>query len=136
MLLDTLHKVSIDILNFDLYAKCMKSLHEIVGLRPHQPPSLSDFPLAVGERLRRQRVAFRWRQVDLAEQAGVSVQTIKAIEKGKSISYENLIRVLLTFGHGTDFLRMLETPHFPNLHAQERFVELDQPEALQKKRIR
>jgi transcriptional regulator with XRE-family HTH domain len=112
----------------------MKSLHDIIG-RPNQPLSLSDFPLAVGARLRRQRVAFHWRQADLADKAGVSVQTIKAMEKGKSISYENLIRVLLTFGHGTDFLRMLETPHFPNLRAQERFMALDQPEALKKKRV-
>ena len=114
----------------------MKSLNEIVGRDVGGAPSLSDFPLAVGHRLRHQRVAFHWRQADLAEQAGVSVQTVKALEKGKTISYENLIRVLLAFGHGIDFLRMLETPHFPNLLAQERYVELDEPDALNKKRIR
>jgi DNA-binding XRE family transcriptional regulator len=132
----TLNKVCVDIFYAAGYAKPMKNLHEIVGRHHVDSPSLIDFPLAVGERLRRQRVAFHWRQVDLAQQAGVSVQTVKAMEKGKSISYENLIRMLLAFGHGIDFLRMLETPHFPNLRAQERYVELDKPDALHKKRIR
>ena len=136
MSIHTLNKVCIDILYVAGYAKPMKNLHEIVGRHHVDSPSLIDFPLAVAERLRRQRVAFHWRQVDLAQQAGVSVQTVKAMEKGKSISYENLIRMLLAFGHGIDFLRMLETPHFPNLRAQERYVELDKPDALHKKRIR
>lgn len=114
----------------------MKSLHEMLGLDRKEAPPFCDFLLAVGERLRRQRLAVQWRQSDLAKRAGVSVQTIKAMEKGTPISCENLIRVLLTFGHGMDFLRMLETPHFPNLLAQERFIELDRPEALHNKRIR
>jgi transcriptional regulator with XRE-family HTH domain len=114
----------------------MKSLSELVAERRHEPPSLSEFPREVGDRLRHQRMAFSLRQSDLAERAGVSVQTIKSVEKGESISYENLFRVLLALGHGVDFLRMLESPHFPSLRAQERYLELKSPRTLHAKRVR
>ena len=114
----------------------MKTLKEMVAEHRRKPPSLSEFPREVGDRLRHQRLAFHWRQADLAEQAGVSVQTIKAMEKGEHVSYENLFRVLLALGHGVDFLRMLESPHFPSLRAQERYLELTEPNALHGRRVR
>lgn len=114
----------------------MKSFDEFIDKRRPSGPSLSEFPKEVGGRLRRQRMAFEWRQTDLAVHAGVSVQTIKSAEKGGPISYESLIRLLIALGHGTDFLRMLEAPHFPNLSAQERFVESEPTERLEAKRVR
>ena len=118
------------------YAKCMKSLHELVPAPQRKPPSLSTFPSEVGARLRRQRMAFAWRQADLAERAGVSVQTVKAMEKGEPIAYESLLRLLLALGHGADFLRMLESPHFPTLRAQERYLELSATNTLKARRVR
>lgn len=114
----------------------MKNLAELVPRSQRKPPSLSDFPTEVGTRLRRQRMAFAWRQADLAERAGVSVQTVKAMEKGEPIAYESLLRLLLALGHGADFLRMLESPHFPTLRAQERYLELSATSALTAKRVR
>lgn len=102
----------------------MKTLNELISGRRPEAPSIADFPRSVGERLRRQRVAFDWRQSDVAERAGVSVQTIKSMEKGEAVSYENLLRLLLAFGHGKDFLQMLEAPNFPDLRSHERFLEL------------
>jgi transcriptional regulator with XRE-family HTH domain len=116
----------------------MKTLNEIISRQRPKPPSIADFPRSVGDRLRRQRVAFDWRQSDLAERAGVSVQTIKAMEKGEAVSYENLLRLLLVFGHARDFLQILEAPNFPDLRAHERFLELEATPAsnLAKKRVR
>lgn len=114
----------------------MKSLRELVSGHRQEPTSLSEFPRAVGERVRHQRQAFGLRQSDLAEKVGVSVQTIKSVEKGEPVSYENLFRLLLALGHGGDFLRMLESPHFPSLRAQERYVELKSTSASHARRVR
>ncbi|MGO4701595.1 helix-turn-helix domain-containing protein [Dyella sp. 2RAB6] len=114
----------------------MKNLRELVSGQQRKPPSLSDFPQEVGARLRRQRMAFSWRQADLAERAGVSVQTVKSVEKGDPVAYESLLRLLLALGHGVDFLRMLESPHFPTLRAQERYLELSATNALKARRVR
>jgi transcriptional regulator with XRE-family HTH domain len=83
-------------------------------------------------------MAFDWRQSDLAERAGVSVQTVKALEKGEAVSYESLLRLLLAFGHGGDFLRMLEAPNFPHLRAHDRYLALREEDApgATRKRIR
>lgn len=69
-------------------------------------------------------MAFAWRQADLAERAGVSESTIKAAEKGSPVSSGNLLRLLLALGHGSDVLKMLDSPHYPNLDAQARFFEM------------
>ncbi|WP_082582902.1 helix-turn-helix domain-containing protein [Frateuria sp. Soil773] len=116
----------------------MKTLNDLVSSRRRQAVSIEEFPLAVGARVRRQRIAFDLRQSDLAKQAGVSVQTIKSAEKGEAISYESLLRVLLALGHGGDFLQMLDSPNFPHLRAHERFLELKTSAApdLKIKRVR
>lgn len=102
----------------------MKSLSDFITNRRPLPPSITEFPREVGERLRLQRVAFEWRQTDLAKRAGVSVQTVKSVEKGQAISYKSLLRLLLALGHGGDFLKMLEAPNFPHLRAHERYHAL------------
>lgn len=116
----------------------MKSLSELLSARRAPPPTITDFPREVGERLRLQRMAFEWRQADLARQAGVSVQTVKSAEKGESISYESILRLLLALGHGGDFLKMLEAPNFPSLQAHERYLALKSAPAqsLGGKRVR
>lgn len=102
----------------------VKSLSDFIASRRIQTPSISDFPREVGNRLRLQRMAFEWRQADLAKRAGVSVQTIKSAEKGETISSESLLRILMALNQGADFLKMLEAPNFPNLKAHELFIEL------------
>jgi DNA-binding XRE family transcriptional regulator len=116
----------------------MKSITDWLTRRRPESPTIADFPRAVGQRLRRQRMAFEWRQTDLAERAGVSVQTVKALEKGEAISYESLLRLLLAFGHGSDFLQMLEAPNFPHLRAHDNFLALPNASAhgVASKRVR
>ncbi|PZT15038.1 hypothetical protein A7Y00_21560 [Stenotrophomonas maltophilia] len=117
----------------------MKNLDDLLGGgRGNEPTfsTMSDVSEQIGERLRRQRVAFEWRQSDVAKRAGVSVQTVKAMEKGDPISGESLFRLLLAFGHGPDLLRVLESPHFPNLNAHKRYVENASSAASLQKRVR
>lgn len=102
----------------------MKQLSDFIGKRRLAPPSMDTFPMEVGRRVRLQRIAFGWRQSDLAMRAGVSVQTIKAVEKGEAISSSNLLRVLLALNQGSDFLEMLEAPNFPSLKAHEHYLQL------------
>lgn len=102
----------------------MKSLSEFLSPQRSSVPTIADFPREVGQRLRRARLAFEWRQIDVAKKAGVSVQTVKSMEKGKSVSYESLLRLLRALGFGADFLQMLDSPNFPNLRAHEHFLAL------------
>ncbi|URL60166.1 helix-turn-helix transcriptional regulator [Luteibacter flocculans] len=102
----------------------MKQLSDFIGKRRVKTPSMDIFPMEVGRRLRLQRIAFRWRQSDLALRAGVSVQTIKTVEKGEAISSWNLLRILLALNQGSDFLKMLEAPNFPSLKAHEHYLQL------------
>ncbi len=48
----------------------------------------------LGERLARQRLNRDWSQEKLAEEAGVSVPTVSRLERGRSTSLTNLLRVL------------------------------------------
>lgn len=116
----------------------MKNLSDFIGEYRETPPSVDAFPTEVGRRLRLQRIAFGWRQSDLAVHAGVSVQTIKKVEKGEAISSSNLLRILLAQGQATDFLNMLAAPNFPSLKAHERYVQLTSPKApsLLSRRVR
>ncbi|GEM_PF-717624 len=107
----------------------MKNLSDFIGEYREIPPSVDAFPTEVGRRLRLQRIAFGWRQSDLALHAGVSVQTIKKVEKGEAISSSNLLRILLALSQGTDFLNMLAAPNFPSLKAHDRYVQLTSPKA-------
>jgi len=102
----------------------MKHLSEFIDKRWRETPTMDTFPMEVGRRIRLQRIAFRWRQSDLALRAGLPVQAIKALEKGETISSLDLLRILLAVNEGSDFLRMLEAPNFPNLKAHERYLRL------------
>jgi len=103
---------------------------------PESAPTVADVWEQIGERLKRQRVAFEWRQSDVADRAGVSVQTVKSVEKGGVVSGESFFRLLIAFGHGPDLLKMLESPHFPDLQSHQRFVESKHASEPASKRVR
>ncbi len=48
----------------------------------------------VGERLARHRLNRDWSQERLADEAGVSVPTVSRLERGRSTSLTNMVRVL------------------------------------------
>lgn len=117
----------------------MKQLSEFIGERPGKPVSMDNFPIEVARKLRLQRMAFMWRQADLAERAGVSVQTVKSVEKGEAISSWNLLRILLALDQGADFLKMLGSPNFPSLEAHEQYIQLtssNEPSLPGRRRVR
>ena len=76
----------------------MRDLSDLMAQRRPDVPTMDNFPPEVGRRLRLQRIAFKWRQADLAARAGVSVQTIKAVEKGQAVS-QNCARRCDRGGH-------------------------------------
>lgn len=100
-------------------------LSDILGTPRVEPSSIETFAMDVGRQLRVQRIAFIWRQSDLALRAGVSVRTIRKVESGAAISSTNLMRILMGLKQGRDFLEMLEAPNFPNLSALDRFTQLN-----------
>jgi len=102
----------------------MTNLDDLIGGVQPKALSMERFPKEVGRRLRLQRIAFKWRQADLALRAGVSVQTIRTAERGEAISSSNFLRILLAMNQGSDLLDMLDAPNFPSLKAHERYVRL------------
>lgn len=58
----------------------------------------------IGHRLKEYRMRKELQQIELAERAGTSRTTIQQIESGKSIGFENLIKVL----RALDMLENLE----------------------------
>ncbi|HEY4144374.1 helix-turn-helix transcriptional regulator, partial [Pinirhizobacter sp.] len=112
-----------------MYAKCMKNISDPPIFQTPRRVATEDLAEEVGARVRRQRVAFGWRQSELASRAGVSVQTIHAMENGRSISSDNFLRVLSALEHGVDVLKVLEQPHFPSMEAFDRFEALGQRSA-------
>lgn len=115
-------------------------LDDLLGTTPFgqatQMPSVSGVMQGMGALLKRQRMAFAWRQADVAGRAGVSVQTVKAMEAGDAVSGESLLRILMAFGHAPDLLGMLASPHYPDLRSHERFVRMGSESTPTARRIR
>lgn len=114
----------------------MKSLDEILANGHQLQVSLETLPHVLGDRLRRQRLAFAWRQADLAGRAGLSVQTIQAMETGANVSLQSFLQVLDVLGHGHDLVRLLENPNFPTMVAVDRYDALSTEASPQHRRVR
>jgi transcriptional regulator with XRE-family HTH domain len=64
----------------------------------------------LGARVRRQRVASRLTQEALAGKAAVSLNVIKALENGRSVTVESLARVLQALGYREALSNLLPAP--------------------------
>jgi transcriptional regulator with XRE-family HTH domain len=64
----------------------------------------------LGLRARRQRVASGLKQDELAAKAAVSLNVIKALENGRSVTVESLARVLQALGFGDALINLLPAP--------------------------
>ena len=65
--------------------------------------SLTDLPLGdvsteIGGRLRGERLSQNLTQADLADLAGVTVNTVRAAEHGRTISLDTLVRLMRALG--------------------------------------
>lgn len=66
--------------------------------------------IEVGQRIRQQRIAMGLKQKELAEKAAVSPDTLSALENGKSVTVETLVRVLNAMGYSEALVNLLPAP--------------------------
>ena len=52
----------------------------------------------LGQRIKDTRISMRYTQADMEEKSGVALRTILRIEKGESVSMENMLNVLRALG--------------------------------------
>ena len=64
----------------------------------------------LGTRLRHQRVAQGLKQQELAAKAAVSEDALSALENGRSVTVESLVRVLRALGYGEALINLLPAP--------------------------
>jgi transcriptional regulator with XRE-family HTH domain len=65
---------------------------------------------ALCKKLEHIRLARNITQVDLADQAGVSLRTIRRLEKGQGVSLDTFIRVLIALGIQQNLQTLLPDP--------------------------
>jgi len=65
---------------------------------------------AMGQRMEQIRLARNYTQEWLASQAGVSVRTIRNLEKGESVSLDTFFRVLIVLGVQRNLETLLPDP--------------------------
>ncbi|VGO14983.1 hypothetical protein PDESU_03563 [Pontiella desulfatans] len=66
--------------------------------------------IELGERVRQQRIAAGIKQRELAERAAISPDTLSALENGRSVSTETLVRVLRELGWASALEELLPAP--------------------------
>jgi len=66
--------------------------------------------VAICEKIEHIRLARNVTQVDLAEQAGVSLRSVRRLEKGQGVSLDTFIRVLIALGVQQNLEAMLPDP--------------------------
>lgn len=64
----------------------------------------------LGFRLKRERIASKLKQTELAAQAALSFHTIAAAERGRPITTENLARILAALGYEGALVSLLPEP--------------------------
>ena len=64
----------------------------------------------LGERITRIRLARNMTQTQLAGEAGVTIRTIRRLEKGQGVSLDTLIRVMMALGIQDHLKTMLPDP--------------------------
>jgi transcriptional regulator with XRE-family HTH domain len=64
----------------------------------------------LGARMRHQRVAQGLKQQELAAKAAVSEDALSALENGRSVTVESLVRVLRALGYGEALINLLPAP--------------------------
>ncbi|EFB72990.1 toxin-antitoxin system, antitoxin component, Xre family [Providencia rustigianii DSM 4541] len=67
-------------------------------------------------------------QLDVAERAGVSVNTVSNLEAGKNVSFENIIRVAMVLGRSKE----LEGLFLPNLNSVDDIIRYDESKNRQR----
>jgi transcriptional regulator with XRE-family HTH domain len=70
----------------------------------------SDVLREVADSLRAHRLALGWRQEDLAERSGLSIDTLRRFERSGRIGFLGLAKLLVTLGLADTFLAAFKAP--------------------------
>lgn len=73
------------------------------------------------ERLRKERLALQMTQADVAVRAGISINTVSNLEAGRSVGFENVVRVAMVLGRSKE----LEELFLPKLDSLEDILRYD-----------
>ena len=79
---------------------------------PFSVSSPAEISVALGRRIQARRLAHGWTQRELAERAGVALDTLKKFERTGQVSLLRLVRLVIALG-GTDELEALLASHAP-----------------------
>lgn len=74
------------------------------------------------ERLRKERLSQQMTQSEVAARAGIGVNTISNLESGRSVGFENLVRIAMVLGRGYE-LTALFTPKIDSVDDILRYEE-------------
>lgn len=73
------------------------------------------------ERLRKERLALQMTQSDVAVRAGIGINTVSNLEAGRSVGFENVVRVAMVLGRSKE----LEELFLPKLDSLEDILRYD-----------
>lgn len=84
------------------------------------------------ERLRTERLALKMTQADVAGRAGIAANTVSNLEAGRSVGFENLVRVAMVLGR-TSELDELFLPKLGSLEDIQRYEESAKRQRIKRK---
>ncbi len=79
---------------------------------PYEDLNTGNPLLQIGRSIQKNRVAKNMTQETLAQYSGVSLKTLRRLERGDNISLKILCNVLSALGEVKHLLLFLDTPHF------------------------
>ncbi|QUG73727.1 helix-turn-helix domain-containing protein (plasmid) [Erwinia sp. E602] len=83
------------------------------------------------ERLRKERLSQQMTQSEVARRAGVGVNTVSNLELGRSVGFENLVRVAMVLGRSKE-LEGLFMPKIDSLADLQRYEQSTSRQRIKK----
>lgn len=80
------------------------------------------------DRLRKERLNQQMTQAEVAQRAGVGVNTVSNLEAGKNVSFENLVKVAMVLGR----LKELEQLFQPKLESIDDIIHYEKNSSRQR----
>lgn len=74
------------------------------------------------ERIRKERISLQMTQSELAQRAGVGVNTVSSLEAGRNVGFEVVVRVAMVLGRA-DELEALFMPELESLDDLRRYEQ-------------